>query len=522
MSRANDQVELVDVEGRRLSPNYKWAVVAMLWCITFFNYADRMALNANMPLIRAEMGLDKTWGGMLGTAFGYSYGLSAIFAGFIVDRVRRKNAVLLGLCVWSVICMGTASAHSFWILFTFLALEGLGEAFYFPAAMSLVSDYHGKKTRSRAMGINQTSVYIGTIGGTYFAGKLGEKLGWRSAFIAFGALGIVLALVLWRYLREPKRGAADLADSRAENESHAPAPKKRAVAPVSGPFINGVAISGIVLVALGVLRFIFPAAPEAAPGPAYALRAYGPYALGVFGIALVALRILRKDQEFVAFFKVFFTTPTAVLLLLAFFCANSVAAILLVWMPSHIFETFYGKDPAYLARAGLIATMPLQLASMLGSPAGGLLADKFRIKTRRGRVLVQLVGVLCGIPFVYVSGAANLSSGFPLLIGALAGWGLFKGIYDSNIFASVYDVIRPELRGMTAGFMNLFAWAGGGAIAPILAGAVAEKQGLGYAISVGSLGYIVAGLLLFIAAMFFVKRDSERMQEQLKAEAEAA
>ena len=182
--------ELVSESGRRLPASYKWAVVAMLWFITFFNYADRMALNANLPLIRTEMVLDKTEGGLLGSAFGYSYGLCAIFAGFIVDRVRRKTAVLLGLCFWSAVCMLTATSSSFWMLFGFMAIEGLGEAFYFPAAMSLVSDYHGKRTRSRAMSINQTSVYIGTIGGTYFAGKLGQTYGWRIAFVVFGMLGV--------------------------------------------------------------------------------------------------------------------------------------------------------------------------------------------------------------------------------------------------------------------------------------------------------------------------------------------
>jgi hypothetical protein len=64
MSTAVYEGELVSESGRRLPSNYKWAIVAMLWCITFCNYADRMALNANMPLIKAEFGLDKPTGGM--------------------------------------------------------------------------------------------------------------------------------------------------------------------------------------------------------------------------------------------------------------------------------------------------------------------------------------------------------------------------------------------------------------------------------------------------------------------------
>jgi len=78
--------------------------------------------------------------------------------------------------------------------------------------MSLISDYHGKNTRSRAMGLHQTSVYTGTILGSVFAGFIGQNFGWRYSFVTFGALGVLLALVLGRFLREPQRGAADAAD----------------------------------------------------------------------------------------------------------------------------------------------------------------------------------------------------------------------------------------------------------------------------------------------------------------------
>ncbi len=524
MSTAAYQGELISDSGRRLPSKYKWAIVAMLWCITFFNYADRMALNANMPLIRTEMGLDKPTGGMLGSAFGYSYGLCALFAGFTVDRIRRRTAVLVGLCVWSVICMGTATAHSFWVLFAFLAMEGLGEAFYFPAAMSMVSDYHGKATRSRAMSINQTSVYIGTIGGSVLAGFLGARWGWRAPFVLFGAMGLVLALVLWRFLHEPKRGAADRADTLADTGTDPHLLRVPSSTPAdTTPFLNGTSSFGMALLALGIALLawsIMTIKPD--PTIVETIKAYvGGGLATVVGVVLIGLRKLRKDKEFWAFFKVFFSTPSAVLLLLAFFCANSVAVILLVWMPTFVVENLYASDMAMLAAANLFATMPLQLASMIGSPSGGALADFLRSKTPRGRILVQMLGVLCAVPFVFFCGQAHTKV---ILIATLAGWGLFKGVYDSNIFASVYDVIRPELRGMAAGFMNMVAW-GGGALAPIVAGYIAEsykENGMGHAISGASAIYIVSGLLLFTAAMMFVKRDSARMVAQIAAEAKQA
>ena len=70
--------------------------------------------------------------------------------------------------------------------------EGLGETVYFPASMSLISDYHSKRTRSRAMSLHQTSVYAGTIGGGALAGWMGQHYGWQSPFILLGAAGVVL------------------------------------------------------------------------------------------------------------------------------------------------------------------------------------------------------------------------------------------------------------------------------------------------------------------------------------------
>src|SRR5690349_13184976 len=195
-----------------LSPNYKWYVVGMLWFCGFFNYADRQAVFSIFPLLQQQLHLDKVQLGLLGSSFALVYGICAPFAGNIVDRVRRKSAVLWGLQTWGLICMLTEDSRTFGTLMFFRAAEGLGETFYFPASMSLISDYHGRKTRSRAMGTHQTSVYIGTIAGGFFGGLIGQYYGWRWSFVVFGGLGVVLGFVLMKYLVEPARGAADLED----------------------------------------------------------------------------------------------------------------------------------------------------------------------------------------------------------------------------------------------------------------------------------------------------------------------
>ena len=193
----------------------------MLWLISFFNYADRQAIFSVFPLLEREMSLSPVQLGLLGSAFAWVYGLGAPFAGMIVDRVKRKTAILGGLHAWSLICMATVFSSNFRHLFFWRAAEGLGETFYYPASMSLISDYHGRNTRSRAMGLHQTSVYVGTIGGGFFAGLIGQHYGWRLSFIVFGGLGVLLGFVLNRFLIEPSRGAADVADVKS---AHAPVP----------------------------------------------------------------------------------------------------------------------------------------------------------------------------------------------------------------------------------------------------------------------------------------------------------
>src|SRR6185369_3098782 len=181
----------------------------MLWGISFFNYADRQAVFSVFPLLEKEMHLSSVQLGLLGSSFALVYGICGIFAGAIVDRVRRVSAILWGLYVWSVICVATAASRTFQQLLGFRAAEGLGETRYFPASMSLISGYHGTGTRSRAMGLHQTSVYIGTVAGGFFAGLIGQRYGWRWSFVVFGGAGILLGIVIQRFLREaPGRAAS--------------------------------------------------------------------------------------------------------------------------------------------------------------------------------------------------------------------------------------------------------------------------------------------------------------------------
>src|SRR5437870_4472407 len=194
------------LESRRV---YPWLVVAMLWCVCLFNYADRQAIYSVFPLLKSEMKLSDIQLGIVGGSFMWVYAAALPFAGIIGDTFSRKALILGGLIFWSLITLATALSRNFWALVIFRGLEGLGEAFYFPASMSLISDYHSPRTRSRAMSFHQSSVYVGTIAGGTAAGFLAQRYGWRFGFYLFGLLGVILGIVLLVALKEPRRGQAE-------------------------------------------------------------------------------------------------------------------------------------------------------------------------------------------------------------------------------------------------------------------------------------------------------------------------
>src|SRR5215471_6842613 len=189
--------------GSQKPETYKWFVVAMLWFVCFFNYADRQAIFSVFELLKSEMNLNDVQLGIVGASFMWVYAAIGPLAGLVGDRVNRKTLIIGGLVFWSVITTATALSTQYSHLVLFRALEGFGEAFYFPASMSLLSDFHGPATRSRAMSIHQSSVYAGTIAGGSVAGVLGQHFGWRSSFYLFGSLGILLGALLMLLLREP-------------------------------------------------------------------------------------------------------------------------------------------------------------------------------------------------------------------------------------------------------------------------------------------------------------------------------
>ena len=184
-----------------------WLVVALLFPVALLNYLDRQVLAAMKDSVMGTIGdiaTEARWG-MLGAVFKWSYaGLSPI-GGFIADRLSKRWMIVASVFVWSAVTWATGHVHTYEQMLWTRALMGISEAFYIPAALALIADYHVGATRSRAVGVHQMGIYAGVaLGG--FSGYVAESShGWRAVFDWCGAFGVIYALVLWFTLRDAPR-----------------------------------------------------------------------------------------------------------------------------------------------------------------------------------------------------------------------------------------------------------------------------------------------------------------------------
>ena len=176
--------------------------------VALLNYLDRQMLAAMKYSVMADIpsiGTEENWGFMLGQ-FKWVYAFLSPLGGYIADRFSRRLTICGSLFVWSAVTWWTGHVTSYAELLTARSLMGISEAFYIPAALALIADYHTGPTRSRAVGLHQMAIYGGVIVGG-FGGYVADApaLGWRSAFDACGVFGMLYALPLALLLRDVPR-----------------------------------------------------------------------------------------------------------------------------------------------------------------------------------------------------------------------------------------------------------------------------------------------------------------------------
>lgn len=192
---------------------YPWLVVALLWVVALLNYMDRQMLSTMqdaMKLDIVELQKAEAFGALM-AVFLWIYGIVSPFAGVVADRVSRKKLVVGSLFVWSAVTYLMGYASDFTQLYWLRALMGVSEALYIPSALSLIADWHEGKSRSLAIGIHMTGLYVGqAVGG--FGATIAATFSWHSTFYWFGIIGIAYSVVLALLLHDkPKTVAATIA-----------------------------------------------------------------------------------------------------------------------------------------------------------------------------------------------------------------------------------------------------------------------------------------------------------------------
>ena len=182
---------------------YPWLVVGLLWIVALLNYMDRQMLSTMQEAMKAdivELRKAEAFGALM-AVFLWVYAVLSPFAGMVADKMSRKWLIVGSLVVWSAVTFIMGYASTFRQLYVLRALMGISEALYIPSALSLIADWHEGKSRSLAVGVHMTGLYVGqAVGG--FGAFLAAALSWRMTFHWFGLVGVLYGLILILLLRE--------------------------------------------------------------------------------------------------------------------------------------------------------------------------------------------------------------------------------------------------------------------------------------------------------------------------------
>jgi MFS family permease len=193
------------------SPRSSSAMIALvlLTALNLVNFIDRYVLPGVQPLVQHEFGVSDARMGALTTAFFVTYMLAAPLTGWLGDRFPRKPLIVGSVLLWSAATLLTATVHSYTALYWRHAAVGIGEATFSIFAPAMLADFYPEQDRNRILSIFYVSIPVGAALGYLLAGALGPRYGWRSPFYVGAVPGLLIALAVYFFVKEPQRGAAD-------------------------------------------------------------------------------------------------------------------------------------------------------------------------------------------------------------------------------------------------------------------------------------------------------------------------
>lgn len=480
--------------------------LGLLAFINVLNYLDRNVIFALFGPIKSDLALTDTQLGWLGSAYILVYSLAALPFGVISDLRSRRAVIAGGVAVWSLFTFFGGFVRNFWQLFTCRAAVGIGEAAFAPAATSLVADYFPGKSRAAAMGVLASGLAVGGVLGLYLGGELGERFGWRVAFMVVGLPGVLCAFLASR-LRDPRPPKPPLTVRGYVRELEG---GKREFAVQFLPLVITLPLAATLGI---VLDQVFHTDSKADAATVAVVCA-----LGVAWQVWYWIRAIRKGKlertpfghdagsafdEVIDAGRRVVSTPTLALVFVAGAMISFGMNGIVGWGPEYVSRSL-NLSPA--ASAKLLGVSGL-IAGTAGTLAGGFIADWFTRHTRRGRVLTAAAGFIIGGPLAIYLLTVRDPTMFRVLFTVAF---FFLSWYNGPMSAIIFDVVPSRVGATVAGAYFLFIHMAGDAIALPLIGALSDRFGLERAVFLLPIVATAGGLLLFVTSQTIV-RDMERV-----------
>jgi MFS family permease len=417
---------------------HRWFVVAVFFFFMLLHQSDRLLISTLTPDIMATFQISMTQMGAVSTG---ALIIAALFYpvwGYLYDRFGRAKLLALASFIWGATTWLNAIAPNFRSFLVTRASTGIDDSSY-PGIYSLVADYFPPRMRGKVNGLLELAMPLGFLAGMLLALALKEVIGWRGVFYITGALGVVLAAVIFLAVREPQRGGSE-------------------------PELVGVEL-------VTTYRFNWSTA-----------RA-------LFGKRTLRLMFMQ------GFFGVF---PWNVITF---------------W-----FFTYLEKERGYSGSALFITMAAAVLVLAAGYPLGGALGDALFKRTVRGRMYVATVGVIVGMVLLALTLQVPVGNQ-PLFLLMLALTALFIPFSAPNVVATVYDITVPEVRSTALAIQYLIESAGA-ALAPLIAGWIADRSSLGSAIFWVCVSTWALCAVFYSLATRAVPPDIAVLREQMRERAE--
>jgi MFS family permease len=532
LSIANPDASADPTTTRPAGGAYAWYVLGVLVLVYVLNFVDRQILAILAEAIKADLGItDADLGFLFGTAFAVFYAVLGIPLARLADVWNRKQLISIGLAFWSLMTTLSGLARSFVPLAICRFGVGAGEASASPAAYSLLYDHFPARVRTTVLSLYSTGVFIGQGIGLFLGGALlaawtraypdpalapfGFK-GWQAAFMIVGVPGLLMSLWV-ATLREPVRGVGDgLPTALHPHPFRETLAVLASILPLSNLWVlRGAGARGSTIaanLAAGVTLAVAATWLTKITGNA---QQWAALAVAVYAIVSWVQGLAVRDSRC---FAIMFGSRALLWTVFGAAATNFMLSALGFWSVP-FYQRYYGLTAAQVGPMIGLATGGMGL---IGVVLGGLCADRLRLRTRNGKlivVLASLVGSLLSALLLLNAPRLELAyaGSFGLMLLSSAGLG--------PCVSTLNDLVLPRMRATSSAFGFMVTYLIAGALGPYLIGRLSDEYVRGGAAQGEALrmamhwGLVVP--LAGIACMIFAMRHLAREESGLLRRAQA-